>query len=61
MAVNHYRNCNGPSKSGARAAIDASATRAVSSRGCAAKPDVMAAASIGATSAQSAYKAKNCK
>lgn len=59
-AVNHFRQCNGPSKASAKAAIDASATRAVSQRGCAAKADVQAASSIGASGAMSAYKAKKC-
>jgi serine/threonine-protein kinase len=61
LAVNHYRNCSGPSKSAAKGAIDAAAARAVASRGCSAKPDVMAASSIGGSAAMSAYKAKNCK
>jgi serine/threonine-protein kinase len=60
MAVNRYRTCNGPSKAAARSAIDAAGSRAVAQKGCRAKAEVDAAASIGASSGKSAYKAKGC-
>jgi serine/threonine-protein kinase len=60
LAVNHYRNCSGPSKAAAKAAIDGSASRAVARLGCRAKGDAQAAASIGANSGMNALKAKNC-
>ena len=61
LAVNRYRTCNGPSKASARSAIDAAAARAVAQKGCRAKAEVDAAASIGANSGKSAYKARNCQ
>ncbi|HLM75865.1 MAG TPA: protein kinase [Polyangiaceae bacterium] len=60
LAVNRYRTCNGPSKAAARSAIDAAAARAVAQKGCRAKAEVDAAASIGASSAKSAYKSRGC-
>ncbi|MCC6554391.1 MAG: protein kinase [Polyangiaceae bacterium] len=60
LAVNRYRKCDGPSKGAARSAIDESAKRAVNARGCAAKPDANAAASIGATSASNMLKSRRC-
>jgi serine/threonine-protein kinase len=61
LAVNRYRTCNGPSKASARSAIDAAAARAVAQKGCRAKAEVDAAASIGANSGKNAYKARNCQ
>jgi serine/threonine-protein kinase len=60
LAVNRYRTCNGPSKTAARSAIDAAGARAVAQKGCRAKPEADAAASIGASSGKTAYKAKGC-
>jgi serine/threonine-protein kinase len=60
LAVNRYRSCNGPSKAAARSAIDAAGSRAVAQKGCRAKAEVDAAASIGASSGKTAYKAKGC-
>jgi eukaryotic-like serine/threonine-protein kinase len=60
LAISQYRSCNGPKRSKALAAIDASALREVKSRQCGAKATASAAAAIGATSAKSALPA-TCK
>jgi serine/threonine-protein kinase len=59
-AVNHFRNCDGPGKVGARVAIDQAAQRSAS-KGCAGLRDAQAAASIGASTALNNLKAKHCK
>lgn len=61
LAVNQYRQCKGPSKDAARAAIDSASGRLAAQRGCSAMNEVKAAASIGASSGLNALKSKNCK
>jgi hypothetical protein len=63
LAVSHFRSCpsSSPRRSAALAAIDASAQREVDRRGCVARGAARAAASVGASSAMSALRAKNCK
>ena len=60
LAAGRYAKCDGPSKGAARSAIDASAQRAVSAKGCAAKADAAAAARIGATGATNMLRRKKC-
>ena len=60
LAAGRYAKCDGPTKPAARSAIDASAQRAVSSKGCAAKADAAAAARIGATTASNMLRSKKC-
>jgi eukaryotic-like serine/threonine-protein kinase len=61
MAVKYFASCDGPSKATAKAAIDGSARRAASSKGCAAAPDAAAAARIGLPDARKQLLAKGCK
>ena len=61
LAVNHYSNCDGPTKAAARSAIDSGARRAVATKGCAAKGDAQAAAKIGAGGAMSDLQKKKCR
>jgi serine/threonine-protein kinase len=61
LAVKRFASCDGPSKSAARSAIDGSARRAVASKGCAAKSDAIAAASIGANGAMADLRKRGCK
>ncbi|AUX28592.1 MULTISPECIES: serine/threonine-protein kinase [Sorangium] len=58
LAVKRFAACDGPRKAEARAAISASAKRAVASKGCAAKSHAMAAARIGAGEAMSQLPAR---
>jgi len=60
MAVGQYRNCQGPKRSAALAAINTSAAREVASKKCGAKAVAMQAASIGATAGRDALP-KECK
>ncbi len=60
MAVSQYRNCQGPKRSAALAAINTSASREVASKKCGAKAAAMQAASIGATAGRDALP-KECK
>lgn len=60
LAIGQYRSCAGPKRSAALAAIDASATREVQRKKCAAKDVANQAASIGASSGKNALPA-NCK
>jgi serine/threonine-protein kinase len=59
LAINHYRNCDGPGKVLARTAIDQAALR-VTARGCNRTKDALAAAQIGASSALNRLRARNC-
>jgi eukaryotic-like serine/threonine-protein kinase len=61
LAVKRFASCAGPGRGAASAAIDASAKRAVATKGCGAKADAMAAASIGMTGAKSQLEAKRCR
>ncbi|WP_437590579.1 serine/threonine-protein kinase [Sorangium sp. So ce1000] len=58
LAVKRFATCDGPKKAEARAAISASAKRAVASKGCAAKSHALAAARIGAGEAMSQLPAQ---
>ncbi|WP_437715332.1 serine/threonine-protein kinase [Sorangium sp. So ce448] len=58
LAVKRFASCDGPKKAEARAAISASAKRAVASKGCAAKSHALAAARIGAGEAMSQLPAQ---
>jgi serine/threonine-protein kinase len=60
LAVNHFQNCDGPSKGAARSAIDGSARRAVASKGCGARGDANAAAKIGLTGALQELRKRKC-
>jgi eukaryotic-like serine/threonine-protein kinase len=60
LAISQYRSCAGPKRSGALAAIDASAAREVQRKKCGAKDVATQAASIGASSGKNALPA-NCK
>jgi len=60
LAVNHYRNCDGPGRAAARAAIDSAAQRKAA-LGCSGMADAKAAASIGASTALNMLKKKGCK
>ncbi|XXX77868.1 serine/threonine-protein kinase [Sorangium sp. So ce134] len=58
LAVKRFAGCDGPKKAEARAAIGASAKRAVAAKGCAAKSHAVAAARIGAGEAMSQLPAR---
>ncbi|WP_434045294.1 MULTISPECIES: protein kinase domain-containing protein [Sorangium] len=60
LAVKRFAGCDGARKAEARAAIGASAKRAVASKGCGAKSHALAAARIGASEAMSQLPAR-CK
>jgi serine/threonine-protein kinase len=60
LAAGRYAKCDGPSKPAARAAIDASAQRAVNAKGCGAKADAAAASRIGANTAANMLRSKKC-
>ena len=61
MAANHFRGCDGPEKSAARSAIDAAGGRAAA-KGCngISVSEAKMLASLGAGSALSTLKSKNC-
>lgn len=62
IAVNDYKNCDGPNRAAAAAKIGSAANTSVSARGCAAIPDARAAAQIGQGGALAKLKAdKKCK
>ncbi|AUX20010.1 uncharacterized protein SOCEGT47_004670 [Sorangium cellulosum] len=58
LAVKRFAGCDGPRKAEAKAAISASAKRAVASKGCAARSHAMAAARIGMGEALSQLQAR---
>lgn len=60
LAISQYRSCAGPKRSAALSAINASATREVQSKKCAAKGVALQAASIGASGGKDALPA-SCK
>jgi hypothetical protein len=61
LAVNAYRNCDGPSKSAAAAKIGSAAQLSASTRGCSALGDAKAASSIGQGGALKTLRDKKCK
>jgi serine/threonine-protein kinase len=59
-AVNHFHQCEGPSKQAAEKAIDAAAQRAANRSGCTAVEDAKAAERIGLPAAANVLKGKKC-